>query len=107
LYRFNHFTKNLPTYFLLKAVIFIFDNRSATFKVALPSTSFILNLLKFEKIVRVSEKNKLNEKVISCVLLSEVIALSKFKFPYLSLDKSFKMIYGNLKSMNIVIKKNL
>jgi ribosomal protein L11 len=50
---FNIFTKNLPTYFLVKVIIYILDNRSFKFKVFFPSTSFILNILKFEKIIKV------------------------------------------------------
>jgi large subunit ribosomal protein L11 len=104
---FNLFTKTLPTYFLLKVIIYIQENRSATFKINLPSTCYILNLLKFEKTIKIKEKDRLNDKVISCVLLPQILALSKFKFPYLSLEQSFKMVYGSLKSMNIVIvKKN-
>jgi large subunit ribosomal protein L11 len=46
---FNSFTKELPDYFLLKVFIKIYDNRSIKFSVKLPTTGYILNLLKIEQ----------------------------------------------------------
>jgi len=50
---FNNFTKNLPNYFLLKVIIYILDNRSFKFKILFPTTTFILNILKFEKTIKI------------------------------------------------------
>ena len=46
---FNIFTQKLPLYFVLSVTIFIFDNKTTTFEVNLPSVGYCLNLCKFEK----------------------------------------------------------
>src|ERR1700744_4188317 len=46
---FNDFTKELPTYFLLKVKILITENKTFTFNVELPSIGFIVSLLKKEE----------------------------------------------------------
>src|SRR5688572_4740966 len=61
---FNLTTKNIPTYFLLKVTIFIYENRSTTFTIDLPSTGFLLNLLKFEKIIQINLKDRSHQKNI-------------------------------------------
>jgi len=43
---FNLFTKNLPTYILLKVTIYIFDNRTFKFSVKAPSTGFFIEFIK-------------------------------------------------------------
>jgi len=49
---FNDFTKELPTYFLLKVKIIITENKSFTFSVEQPPIGFIISLLKKnEKII--------------------------------------------------------
>ncbi len=55
---FNLYTKQLPTYFLLNVNIIIFDNRTFIFSVKLPPLGFILNLLKFEKIIKVKVNDR-------------------------------------------------
>ena len=50
---FNLFTKNIPTYFVLKTTIFIYENRSASFIINAPSTGYFLGLLKFEKLLKI------------------------------------------------------
>lgn len=89
---FNNFTKKLPFYFLLKVTIYIYDNRSFSFKVKGPSTGFILNLLKFEKKIKVYVHNRLHEKIINCISLKNIIQIALFKFPNLDLKKSIPLI---------------
>jgi hypothetical protein len=67
LYSFNLFTKTLPVYFLLKTTIHIFDNKSTTFTVDLPSVGYFLSLLKFEKLVKIKIFDKYQEKNIFCI----------------------------------------
>lgn len=89
---FNLFTKNIPSYFRLRVNIFIYENRSTSFLVNLPSTGFILGLLKFEKTVKVKVFDRQHEKIISCVKLVEVLKLARLKFPELELRQSFNII---------------
>ena len=49
---FNDFTSDLPSYFLLKVKIFIAENKSFSFLVFLPSTGFLIGLLKFQRVIR-------------------------------------------------------
>jgi len=89
---FNNFSKNLPSYFLLKVVIYVLDNRSFKFDIFFSSTSFILNLLKFEKIIKIRFYDRLHDKNIICILLKDVIQLALFKFPKIDLKKSIHLI---------------
>jgi ribosomal protein L11 len=51
--QFNNKTLELPTYLLLKTTITIATNKSTSFTIDLPSTTSILTLLQFEKIIKV------------------------------------------------------
>lgn len=96
---FNEFTKELPSYFVLKVTISVLEDRTYTFTVDAPSTGFILNLLKFERIFNVSGR----KVVKTCVFLKSVVQLARFKFPYLSLKKAVNTICGSINSANILI----
>jgi large subunit ribosomal protein L11 len=50
---FNLYTKNLPSYFLLKVIIFIYENKTIKFNINKPSVGFLLNILKFEKKIKI------------------------------------------------------
>jgi hypothetical protein len=76
----------------LKVTIFIFDNKSTTFTIDLPSTGYFLSLLKFEKIIKIQIADRYQDKTIFCIKLSEVLKLAIFKFPYLSLDKAILIL---------------
>lgn len=89
---FNNFTKNLPNYFFLKVIIYIFDNRSFKFETLVSSTGFLLNLLKFEKKIRVYSFDRYQDKIINCVYLNDVVKLALFKFPNQDLNKSIQLI---------------
>lgn len=89
---FNNFSKNLPTYFLLKVIIYVLDNRSFKFNIFFPSTSFILNLLKFEKIIKVRVFDRVHDQSITCILLKDIIQLALFKFSKIDLNKSIFLI---------------
>jgi hypothetical protein len=92
LYSFNLFTKTIPIYFLLKTTISIFDNKSTTFSIDLPSVGFFLSLLKFEKLVKIRVFDKYQEKNIFCIKLIELFKLAIFKFPELPISKSFLIL---------------
>src|ERR1700753_3459625 len=49
---FNDFTKELPTYFLLKVNISIGENKNFTFNIEQPSIGFIISLLKKEEKIK-------------------------------------------------------
>lgn len=65
---FNIYTKALPAYFVLKVVIYIYENKSIDFNVFLPSTGFLLNLLKFTKVIKIKSFDRINEKTITCII---------------------------------------
>lgn len=50
---FNEFTKELPPYFVVCVRIFIYENRTFSFIVLAPSTTYILKILKVQKAVQV------------------------------------------------------
>lgn len=101
---FNIFTKNLAIYFSLKVIIYIFENRSFEFKVFFSSTGFILNLLKFEKNIKVFFFDRYYDKTIVCIKLKDIVQLALFKFPKYDLNKALFLILGTVKSMNLIIE---
>jgi len=50
---FNEYTKSLPSYFLVRVRIFIYENRTFSFVVSLPSLTYLLSILKFQKTINV------------------------------------------------------
>lgn len=100
---FNQFTKELPFYFSLKVILHIFDNRSFKFFVNSPSTGFLLNLLKFEKKIKIRIHNRINDKILICIYLKDLIQIALFKFPDMDLSKTVPLIWGSAKSMGLII----
>lgn len=100
---FNLYTKNLPVYFSLKVTIYVYENRTASFFVQLPSIGFILSLLKFSRIIKVRIYDRYHEKTISCVKVYSLLKLARLKFSYLPLSSAYNIIIGSVKSMNLTI----
>ena len=89
---FNLYTKELPNYFSLKVTILIFENKTFKFFIEKPSTSFLMNLLKFEKKIKIIVKNRLNEKSFNCIKLKDLIQIARFKYPNLDIAKTLPII---------------
>lgn len=96
---FNDYTKELPSYFVLKTKIIIMEDRSYTFSVFLPTTGYILSIIKYQRIIKVHFK-EIKENLIS---LKTLVQLAKFKFPNMSLLCSVRIILGSVNSSNIFI----
>lgn len=103
---FNVYTNKLPVYFLLKVYISIYDNRTCSFNVRLPSTCFFLKLLRFERTIKVKVLDRYNDKVINCVRLRDVLQLARLKFPFLDLKLSVLIIRGSVRSMDLIVVPN-
>lgn len=89
---FNEFTKELPNYFLLKVRILIFENRSYSFFIFAPSSSFVLNSLKFQRdlVSRVNKRYKLTS--FFCVDLGSLLKATKFYFPEVDLEQALPVV---------------
>src|ERR1700743_1444619 len=98
---FNEFTGDLSNYFVLKTKINIEEDRNFNYTVESPSIGSILSLLKKEE--NIKTKDGLF-KLEYYIFLEDIIKLAKFKFPYLDLKRSIKIIKGSLNSSNIKIK---
>jgi ribosomal protein L11 len=98
---FNEFTGDLSNYFVLKTKINIEEDRNFNYTVESPSIGSILSLLKKEE--NIKTKDGLF-KLEYYIFLEDIIKLAKFKFPYLDLKRSIKIIKGSLHSSNIKIK---
>jgi len=98
---FNDFTKDLPSYFLLKVKIVISENKNYTFAIKGPSLGSIISLLKKEE--RIKKKDG-TEDIFFFIFFEDVIKLAKFKFPDLGLERSINIIKGSLYSSKIYIK---
>lgn len=88
---------------MVKVIIFIYENRTFTFKIQMPSTGFFLNLLKLERKIQVKFHDRSHDKLVVCIKLKDVVKLALFKFPLLNIKHSIYLIWGALKSMNIII----
>lgn len=98
---FNEFTKDLPTYFLLKVKIIIPENKNFSFSVEMPSIGFIISLLKKEEKIK---KKDGTDSSLFFIYFEDLVKLAKFKFPEFSLERSIKIIKGSLYSSKIYIK---
>lgn len=85
---FNEFTADLPVYFFLKVIVYIYEDKTYFFFVDLPTTGYIISLLKFERKVRVNGI----EVSQSCISLKSVVQLALLKFPGVELKKSIPVI---------------
>jgi large subunit ribosomal protein L11 len=94
---FNEFTKELPTYFLLKVKILIQENKNFTFTIDLPSIGFLIFLLK-------KEEKEGDEVLYYYILFEDLIRLAKFKLPHYKLERAIRIIKGSLYSSSIQIK---
>jgi large subunit ribosomal protein L11 len=91
---FNEFTKELPSYFLLKVKILIFEDRSYSFSILSPTTGFILMFVKFQLTDEISLKTKRGMKNI--ISLKNVVQLARFKFPNVDLEEAIPVIIGSI-----------
>jgi large subunit ribosomal protein L11 len=97
---FNEFTKDLPSYFLLKVKILIFEDRSYNFFINPPTTGFLLMFVKVQQTLDISRSKKGLNNFIS---LKNVVQIARFKFPYLDLRFSMAIVLGSLNSCNLKI----
>jgi len=93
---FNDFTKELPSYFLLKVYIFILEDRSFSFSIFLPTSSYILTFIKFLK-----QNNEITKHY--CIFLKDLIQLALLKFPTFALQQSLPIIIGTVISSKLFI----
>lgn len=100
---FNEFTKDLPSYFLLKVKITIMEDRSYSFLIFPPTIGFFLTFLKYQRII------KLNSKEIkdNCISLKNLVQLAKFKFPHMAISNSILIVLGTVNSCKIVVDYKL
>jgi len=98
---FNDYTKDLPDYLQVRVLVEVLDGKNYKYEVFKPSTGHLLYLCKFEKMVKVWSFDRWNEEKIECILLKDVLLICNFKFPILSLEESFFIVYGTLKSMKL------
>ncbi len=100
---FNNYTTELPQYFVVRVIITVYENRSFSFIIIEPTTSFFLNILKFEKKIKVKVHDRWHEKVITCINLKDLLQLALFKFPNIPLEKSIEILWGSIKSMSLIV----
>jgi large subunit ribosomal protein L11 len=91
---FNEFTKELPSYFLLKVKILILEDRSYNFFIFPPTTGFIMMFVKTRKKL----ESGFNKTGINIISLKNVIQLAKYKFPKMNLRYSLPIILGSVNS---------
>jgi large subunit ribosomal protein L11 len=103
---FNKFTVKLPNFLVVKVKININDNKTFSFNLLSLSITYLLKILKYKKIIKVSVFDRIYEKEIMCINLKDILVLCLFKFPKKDLKESFNIFNGIIKSMNLKIVKN-
>lgn len=102
---FNKFTKNLPSYLIVKVKININDNKSFNFSIISISITYLLNLLKFKNTIKAFLNGILVESEVFFIKLKDILILALFKFPNKDITESFNILLGITKSMDILITK--
>jgi ribosomal protein L11 len=91
---FNDFTKELPSYFLLKVRISVLEDRTYSFIIYPPTTGFIIMFVKTQKRLNVG----FNKEGLNIISLKDVVQLAKYKFPNMHLVNSLPIILGSVNS---------
>ena len=99
---FNTFTKELPTYFLLEVRIDVFSDKTYTFTVMEPTTTFLIKLIIFNKDIMVKGSGGLKSQAIRVVKLSDLYLVSKFKYGFVN-NRTLRIIFGTLCSMELYV----
>lgn len=100
----NNFTKELPNYFLLEVRIDVFSDRTYTYSVMEPTTSFLLRLVSFNKDILVKGSGGFKFKPIKAVNLSDIYLVSKFKYGLIN-NRTLSIVFGTLSSMDLYVVK--
>lgn len=88
---FNDFTQKLPFYFNIRVRLFVYDNRSFSFVVFRPSTSYILSLLKLDRMIPTKTNVGIKNFAYEGVPVLELLKLTLFVFPRYNLNNFFKI----------------
>lgn len=81
----------MPDYIKLRVKIYISQNKSFIFSCSVPSSSFLISIL------------KQSEDFDDFVHLEDIIKLALFTFPYLPLDKSMSILCSSIVASNLKI----
>lgn len=98
---FNNYTKDLPTYFLLKVRIVVFENRTFAFSISLANVGYYLKLLSFERDLQVSQRGRWVKITQNCLYFNDFFGVFRLKFPQWSVDHSFSLFFSVLNSCNL------
>lgn len=90
---FNEFTSDLPNYFVLPVHIYIYNDRSFSFRVFEPSLNDLLSLL-----IKEDSDNK-----SFYVTYEDIVKLAILKFPFLSLKCGVSLVCSVVKSRKLKI----
>lgn len=102
---FNKKTIKLPSYFTVKVIININDNRTFDFFIENTSMAYFFNILKYKYMTKIRLNNQIIEQEITCLKLKDIIILTLYKFPNYTLLESFNIVLGIIRTMNIKIIK--
>jgi len=102
---FNEFTKDLPDYFMLVAVINIYTDKSYNFFLKEPSISFLLRLISFDKNFLVKGSGGYRPFKYKVVEVNDIFLISFFKFGYCD-DCTLRLILGTIQSMDLNVIKS-
>jgi hypothetical protein len=90
---FNDFTKDLPDFFILPVHVYIYNDRSFSFKVLEPSLNSLLLLL---------IKEDVDNKILY-ILSDDLLKLAIFKFPNFPINLAVSLIFSVVKSRKLKV----
>lgn len=100
---FNEFTKALPPYFVVRVRILIFENRTCSFIVLAPSTTYLINILKFNKQIKLWHFDRMHTRAIACIKFTDIIKLCRFKFNYLNIEQAINIVWSTVISCGLKV----
>jgi len=101
---FNEYTGDLQNYFLLEVKVNIFSDRTYSFSVMEPSTTFLLRLISFNKDIKVIGSGGFKTQVIQVVKLVDIYLISKIKYGVVN-NRTLATLYGTICSMDLYVVK--
>jgi len=101
--RFNEFTKDLPTYLILKTRIILYVDKTFDFGIEDPSVSFLLRLVAKETSIFFKTMGGFKKKSILVVGWEDFLLIVFFKFGKIS-EENINKVLGTLSVMSLYLE---
>lgn len=101
---FNEFTNDLPDYFLLEIVIYVYNDRTYSFIVKEPNLSLFLKLASFDKNFLVKGSGGYRPQKYRVIKLNDIITIAFLKFNVCD-NRTLKLVFSTAFSLGFYVIK--